>query len=424
MKDAITRRVQMPASMVLAGLIAFAPPGLSASGDDLSLDEAVSRTLADNPELVAFGYQVEAQRGRLTQSGIKPAPEIAVEVENFLGTGAYSGVSAPETTLSLGWVLERGKRQHYIEAAQAGVSVLDAQAQIGRLEAVALTALLFLDNLEFQERLAMAEEAVAMAEQTVATVNSRVEAGRAPAAERARAEAAVAKARLIAEDMKHELSTARQRLAAQWSAPQPDFQRVTGNWRELPAPGSFASLLERVERSPRMASFLTRRRLREAELRVARIQARPDWRVSAGVRRLELADDYAFRVGLTVPLMPGDRNRGLVAEAQANVELVDAEQAATRVQIEAQLFAFYEGLKHGLHSAEILRDEVLPRLQEAAAQTRKGYEAGRYSYYELQQLQSELLSTRAGLVETAIDARRQMIEIERLTGTALPSTVQ
>ena len=421
MRDAITRRADTLLWLAVVGLFAVAQPGLAAGSGELSLNEAISRTLTDNPELVAFGYQVQAQRGRVTQSGIRPAPEIAVDVENFLGTGTYSGVNTPETALSLGWVLERGKRRHYIAAAQAGASALDAQAQIGRLDAVALTALLFLDNLEFQERLGMAEEAIAMAEQTVATVNGRVQAGRAPAAERARAEAAVARARLTAEDMEHELSTARHRLAAQWSAAQSDFQRVTGNWRELPAPASFASLLKRVERSPEMASFLTRRRLREAELRLARIQARPDWRVSAGVRRLELADDYAFRVGITVPLMSGDRNRGLVAEAQANLERVDAEQTATRVQIEAQLLALYEALKHSLHSAEILRDEVLPRLQEAAAQTRKGYEAGRYSYYELQQLQSELLSTRAGLVETAIDARRQMIEIERLTGAVLPA---
>lgn len=422
MRDAITRRAGTPVWLAIAGLFAFAQPGLTASAGDLILDEAISRTLAHNPELVAFGYQVEAQRGRVTQSGIKPAPEIAVVVENFLGTGTYSGVKAPETALSLGWVLERGKRRHYIEAARAGVSVLDAQAQIGRLDAAARTALLFLDNLEFQERLGMAGEAIAMAEQTVATVNSRVQAGRAPAAERARAEAAVAQARLTAEDMEHELSTARHRLAAQWSAAQPDFQRVSGNWRRLPEPGNFASLLERVERSPEMASFLTQRRLREAELRLARIQARPDWLVSAGVRRLELADDYGFRVGITVPLMARNRNRGLVAEAQANLGRVDAEQAATRVQIEAQLFALYEALKHSLHSAEILRDEVLPRLREAATHTRKGYEAGRYSYFELQQLQSELLSARAGLVETAIDARRQMIEIERLTGAALPAS--
>ena len=415
------RRADTPAWLAAVGFLALAQPGLAVDSGDLTLDEAISRTLSDNPELVAFGYQIQAQRGRVTQSAIKPAPEIAVEVENLLGTGTYSGVSAPETTLSLGWVLERGKRRHYVEAARAGVSALDARAQIVRLDAVALTALLFLDNLEFQERFGMAREAIAMAEQTVATVNGRVAAGRAAAAERARAEATVAKARLVAEDMEHELSTARHRLAAQWAEAQPDFQRATGNWRQLPAAGSFASLLKRIEGSPEMARLLTQRRLREAELRLARIQARPDWLVSAGVRRLELADDYAFRVGITVPLMTRDRNRGLVAEAQANIGRVDAEQAATRVQIEAQLFALHEALKHSLHSAEILRDEVLPRLQEAADQTRKGYEAGRYGYFELQQLQSELLSTRAELVAAAINARRQVIEVERLTGAALPA---
>ena len=68
--------------------------------------------------------------------------------------------------------------------------------------------------------------------------------------------------------------------------------------------------------------------------------------------------------------------------------------------------------------------ELLPRLEEAAVQTRQGYETGRYSFYELQQLQSELLLTRRDLVEAAVDARRHHVEIERLTGTVMPSAVQ
>ena len=92
--------------------------------------------------------------------------------------------------------------------------------------------------------------------------------------------------------------------------------------------------------------------------------------------------------------------------------------------IEAQLFALYQALQHSLHRAEALQKEILPRLEEAAVQTRQGYETGRYSFYELQQLQSELLLTRRDLVEAAVDARRHQVEIERLTGTVMPSAVQ
>lgn len=424
MKGEITRRVAARYWLAAFGLFFFAQWSAAASSEDLGLQEAIQRTLADNPGLMAYGYQVEAQQGQVTQSEVKPGLELGVEVENVLGTGDHSGIKGSTTTLSLGWVLERGKRPYYIGAARAGVSVLQAEAAIARLDAVALTARLFFDNLQFQEQFKVAQEAIAMAEQTVKTANRRVQYGRAPTADRARAEAELAMAKLAAFHLEHELATSRHRLAAQWGQAKPAFKQVTGNWRQLPEPGSFASLLEQVARFPDLSIYLSRRRLREAELQLARTKARPDWRVDAGVRRLEQADDYAFVAGISIPLTTPDRNRGRVAEARANLALVDAESAATRVQIEAQLFALYQELQHSLHNAEILQDEVLPRLQEAAAQTRKGYEAGRYSLSELQQLQSTLLATRTGVLEAAVDARRHQVEIERLTGAPMPSAVQ
>ena len=424
MRGAINRCAKVRHWLAALSLFFVAQWSAAASDEDLGLEEAIKRTLAHNPVLVAFGYQVQARQGRVTQSQIKPGPKLGLEVENVLGTGGRSGIKGTETTLSLGWVLERGKRRHYIEAARSGVSALEAQAEIGRLDAVASTARLFLDNLEFQERYKISQEAIGMAEQTVATVKRRVESGRAPAADRVRAEAELAKVRLVAADMEHDLSNARHRLATQWAQVHPDFRQVTGNWRQLPTPDSVAALLELVDGAPDVSTYMSQQRLREAELRLAEIQSRPDWLVSAGIRRLEQADDYAFSVGITIPLKAKDRNRGRVAEAQANLAMVDAQRAATRLQVEAQLFAIHHELQHSLYRAKTLRDELLPRLQEAAAQTRQGYEAGRYSYFELQQLESELLLTRTGLVEASIDARRLLIEIERLTGAVMPSAVQ
>lgn len=424
MRRVNNRRVLALHGPAAFGLFLIAQWSAAQSDGDLGLEEAMRRTLAHNPELVAFGHQIEAQRGRATQSGISPAPELGVEVENVLGTGVASGIQGSQTTLSLGWVLERGKRKGYVDAARAGVSVLEAQAEVRRLDAVALTALLFLDNLEFQERYALSQQAIATGERMVALVRERVESGRAAAADLARARAELARVRLHSADMEHDLTNARHRLATQWGQVHPDFAKVAGNWEQLPAPGGFETLVEQLDRFPDLLAYMSRRRLREAELRLAEVRSRPDWRVSAGIRRLEEVDDYGFRVGISVPLNARDRNRGLVEEARANLERVDAERAATRVQIEAQLFAIHHEMVHSVLRATMLRDDVLPRLEEAAEDARLGAEAGRYSHFQLQQLESELLFTRSDLVLAAIDARRQQIEIERLTGAVMPAAAQ
>tara|TARA_R110001599_G_scaffold342884_1_gene565048 strand:- start:5122 stop:6402 length:1281 start_codon:yes stop_codon:yes gene_type:complete len=419
-----THRATAWLGLITFSLLIITQITVAATASSIDLEDAVDRTLERNPELVAFGYQIQAQQGRLAQARIKPSAELGLVVENALGSGDYKGVDGTETTLSLGWVLERGKRDAYVSAASAGVSALEAQKEIHRLDVIARTAYLFLENLEYQERLRLSHEATALAEQTVATVRKRAAAGRTPTADLARAEAELARVRLAAEDISHELKTARRWLAAQWGAPQADFSKVLGDPHQLPSPGSFNSLLEEVDRNPNLSALLSQRRLREAELRSAEAQAKPDWRFNAGIRRLELTDDNAFVAGVFIPLTSRNRNQGRVAEARANLDLAEADRIATRLQIETQLFAVYQALEHSLHRSVTLGEEVLPRLEKAVSETQRAYEAGRYSYYELQVIQTELIATRTDLVDAAIDAHQRLIEIERLTGAAMPSAVQ
>ena len=71
----------------------------------------------------------------------------------------------------------------------------------------------------------------------------------------------------------------------------------------------------------------------------------------------------------------------------------------------------------------MLRDKVLPRVEQALADTQTACATGRYGYFELQLVQTEVLDTRSALVEASIDAHKRLIEIERLTGTTVLSSV-
>ena len=406
--------------LVAAGLMAGAGVAFAAVDASLELELAVQRTLADHPGLKSLGYQVEAQRGLVSQVRVAPAPEVGLMVENVLGSGDFEDLGAAETTLNLGWILERGKRQYYIDAARAGTSVLEAQSVIARLDAVAETARLFLDTVEAQEHFKLAEEATSTAEDMVTAIAERVRAGRTQPGDLARAEAQLVSTRLAAEDLEHELATARYQLSAQWGSLHPDFEQVLGDWETLPKPASFEALMAQVEQSPAMSVYLTEQRLQEANLRVAQAQAKPDWRFDASVRRFELTDDHAFVASITIPVTSAERNRGRLQQARARIAQADAERAASKLRIETQLFSMYQALQHSLHRASTLRREVLPRIEQAVTETRRGYEAGRYSYYELQQLRNELLTYRFSLLESSINARRHIVEIERLTGAMMP----
>jgi len=423
MRVSLKFRAALACALVACSTISFAQHGSVNNEAALDLEAAISRTLERNPRLIAFGYQIRAQQGRLQQSELKPQPELGLLVENALGSGDFQGIDSAETTLSLAWVLERGKRERRVDTARAGVSLLETEAQIQRLDVAAETANAFLDTLAQQERLIRTDAAVKLGEDTAAAVQKRVRAGRTPTAELARAEAELAYMRLDREDVEHELRTSHRRLAAQWGEIQPDFTRVSGNAHQLPTPDAYSALLARIEQNPDLSRYLSEQRLREAELRLAEESAKPNWRLTAGVRRLEQSNDQAFLAGITIPLAMGNRNQGRIAAARARLAMTDANRVATRVQIETQLFALYEELQHSLHRAVTLREEILPRIEQALEDTEQAYAAGRYGYFELRVVQTELLDTRTALLESSIDAHRNVIEIERLTGTTVTSSV-
>lgn len=410
--------------LVFASVAGLTQSAVASVNSTIDMEEAIARTLARNPTLVAFGYQIEIQQARLTQSQLRPNPELDLVVENVLGSGEYEGADGAETTLSLGWVLERGKLEHRVAAARAGVSLFESEAEIQRLDVMAQTARLFLVSLANQERLVQTQDAITLAEQTVKIVKERVTAGRTPDADLARAEAELARVRLSHEDVEHELETSNYRLSAQWSEFEPDFLRVTGDTQRLPIPADFSSLLAQIDQNPSLSRYLTQRRLREAEVRLAEAEAKPNWRLSAGIRRLELTNDNAFVAGITIPLATRNQNQGRIAEARAKLAMADANQAATRLQIETQMFAVYQALQHSLHRTKALREEIIPRLEQALADTRRAYALGRYDYSVLQLLQAEVLDARTTLVEARIEAHAHLIEIERLTGTAIPTLVE
>ena len=80
-------------------------------------------------------------------------------VENIVGTGPLTGVDGAETTISLSWVIERGKREQRIAFANAGVSVVDTKRRILQLDVATETARRFLDCLRLENKLEQANEA-------------------------------------------------------------------------------------------------------------------------------------------------------------------------------------------------------------------------------------------------------------------------
>lgn len=395
-----------------------APP---ASLPTLSLEQAVGAALRSNPGLAQFAYQLKARSARVDAAGLRPAPEFNSQLENVLGTGRTRGLRGAEASFALSQVIELGdQRQRRVDAARVGVEGVDIARQAAQLDVLAEVSRRFIHVASDQEQLRLTELATELAGKTVTEVQRRVRAAKSPEVELHRARIVLSRAQVEQEHAEHELLSSRRKLAAMWGEREVRFAAVAADLFALPQVGDFELLSTRLAANPDFLRFATEARQRDAELRLAQAKARSHLTLSAGIRRLQDTDDTAFIAGFAMPLFGQRQAQPAIAEAQALRAGVDAESAVARLKAETQLFELVQELKHSITEAEMLRDQVLPQMEEALRETEYAYQRGRYGYLEWVDAQRERVTVQRALIEAAANAQLFHTEIERLTGAAIP----
>lgn len=405
-----------------AALLALTCAGRSLAATDapLSLRDALSRTLQSSPDLAAYQFVLKAQDGRIAQAGLKPVPSLTGALENVLGTGNARGFETAELTIGLSQLIDvGGLRDKRIASAQLGRQDLEAESHIVRLDVLAETARRFVSLVGQQEEHQLAHLAVDLAEKTSAVVTRRVEAAKSPEAEHDRAVVALERARIDDAHAEHELLAARFALAASWGAAEPDFADTAADLYLLPPVAPYPELLAALERTPDLDRYLSQGRLRDSEVMLAMASRNPGVQLGASLRRLQEHEDTGLVFSVNVPLPFFDRNPGAIAEAEALRSGVEAGRSAALLKARTQLFRYHRELLDTREQVAALRERALPRAEAALRNTEYAYERGRYSYLELVDAQRELLAVRHSLIEAATQHHLTVIEIERITGTAL-----
>lgn len=392
----------------------------------LRLADALAATLRGGPELARFAYDRRAAEARRLQAGLRPNPELGLDIENLAGSRDYRGALGLETTLRLGSFIELGgKRQARLQLAERGLEGVEADYALARLDAVTATTTRFIDVVASQLDLALAERGIDYAAQTLAAAERRIRAGAASSIERNRATIALQRAQLEREHYEHLLATQRRQLSAQWGETEPGFERAQAELLQLPAVADYPELLARLRRSPDFARYDIERRVREADLQLALAKAVPDPMVSAGLRNIgdgRGGTDTALVAYLLMPLPWNNRNQGAIAEARAGRERVEVEQRAAAVRSETALYEQAQELRHARTLVEAIRDTLLPQADEALRLIRQGYGAGRLSQLDILDAQKTRLDLEAELLANAADYHRRLAAIERMTALAAPET--
>ncbi|MBN2129585.1 MAG: TolC family protein [Sedimentisphaerales bacterium] len=386
----------------------------------LTLRAAAALALMHNPDLKTFPYEMRAAESRVLQAGLRPNPEMAIEMSEFGGSDTRSGFDAAETSIQLGQLIEVGGKRDKREAVAAvNRELVQWDYESARLDTLREVAGAFVAVLAAQERLALTQQMRDLSNDAEAAVAQRVEAGKDSPVDDLRANVALSRSRIEARKARTKLATARHRLAAAWGGHTPTFEKVTGDLYQLSPPPPFDRAAERLRENPDLGRWETEERKRRAALRLEKARASPDVTVSGGVQRFEETDDEALIFGLSIPIPIFDRNQGGIAEATANLARTRQRSEAVKVRMQATLSAAVNTLAAAHDETSILRSDVLPTAQQAFDAARRGYEQGKFDYLYVLDAQRTLFETKTQLIDSAEAYHKARADVERLIGRSL-----
>jgi len=386
----------------------------------LTLEEALTLALRQNPELQTFSGQIEARQGETQQAQALPNPEMGIEVENILGEDDNRAFKSAETTLEISQLIELGdKRQQRIRVADLKQQLADFDLESARLDVISTTNQAFFLNLSTQARVELARENLQLAEKIFNTVQLRVEAGKTSPIAENQALITVRQSRLTLKKEQHKLTAAQRRLAAGWGADKPHFKSTVGNIETIFEPLAWAVLHQRLEQNPKISRQTAELELQESRLALAQAYSIPDVTLGGGIKRHEDNDDYTFLLGVSFSLPVFDRNQGNIRTARAETGIRQKKELSKRIELKTSLRENYELLLAAYEEADSLRNSILPAAETNFSATDYGYRQGQFKFIDVLTAQKNLFEIRGQLLDSLTDFHVHRLNIEAITGQKL-----
>jgi len=338
---------------------------LHAQDNSLDLGSAIRRVLDQNPQFRSFDFRARALEGEKSTANLRPALRVSGQIEDLIGTGDLNWFQGTEFTLAMSQVIEFGdKLAARNDVVSRRQSLLTAEQRVLELELIGQVTRRYIELVSAQQRRDMLDRAVSIVSSTVDTVTARVESGRAPLAEQARANASLQISQLARQSADYDVAAAKVRLSSLWNDLDPDFDSVSANLMEFEDTVPIEDLLNRLERNPAILIYADESRLRNAELREAQSRSKGDLELSAGIRHITALDDSAFTLQASLPLFSRKRASGAIEAASANLALVDSERESALLRISSRIVDLDFRRMQAANEVQAIQQNVMPPIRD------------------------------------------------------------
>ncbi len=387
--------------------------------NSLTLRQALQHVLQNNPELAAYSKEVMAFEGEKLQASLFKNPDFSVEAEDINSSDAAIQRFA---TFRISQLIELGgKRLARMNVAALGQESADQIYETKRLEIIARTANAFIDVLEGQAQVRVADDTLQLTRAAMNAVIKRVESGKAPPMEAIRSKVAFSTMSIELEQAKRKLAAARVQLALLWGETAPQFDQALGKLESFIEIPDFERLAQSLAQNPMVLQSSKNIAQRAAMVELEKTRRIPDITLGAGVRRYLGTDNITALLDMSIPIPLFDRNQGNELAARQRLNKAMDERMAIELQLKAEFTRTYENLLAAQNEIRVLRDEVLPDTRSAFEVTSRGYQLGKFSFLEMLDAQRAFFQSRTLYVRALANYQRLINTIEQLVAAPLDS---
>jgi cobalt-zinc-cadmium efflux system outer membrane protein len=390
-------------------LLAAFSRSLPAEEPPLSLEEALSSALGNNPEIVRARLELEAARGRRLHLGALPLPELS-----FSREGMASRDRGAETEINLGieqFLEFPGKRSLRRQAAGLEEEIFAAELDRVILSVTAAVKKAYFQTAYSQRAIAGRESIFEVLKRYQDIAVLRAQSGQVSALD-------VLKGRLEMVQLQGEIIEAR-RL---WRESALALSLLIGGDGQHPAAVSDSeftftpldkdlSMLTREAASrPSLRAAGARLAQAEAGLRLARKNALPDFRIGLFYPSLR-ASSWGFGVGLTLPLWR-DKIEGERREAEAYSQAQAAAREAREKKVFSLLRSAYESVVATEERLALFEQSLLPEIDGILELGLSEYQYGKIDSLHLFDVLRTYKATQLEYLAALLNHRVSLIDLE------------
>lgn len=382
-----------------------------------TLEAFQATALERDPWLASEGLLAAQQAAAEAQGRRRPAPAWALEVEDVLGSGDYTGIEGGSLRWSYSQDLEPGERRTArVQLAKQERLVAELELARYRHDLQMEVAEAWQDWLLAGSRRALAEQEAAWFAQMADVVRQRVDAGVAAEVEHQRARIALEQSQLAIDRAIASQALARAGLA-QFAGLAPEDLLLEA--ATLPEPQALAPLenwLTLLGSHPDLRWMDARLGVLEATagLQLAEGQAEQRW--SVGITAHQDPSDFSFTGEWSWMWPRGNRQRDAAQVTRLEAARLVQERASLALALERFMRQQYSRTTSARQAITALETTLLPQAREVALLMREAYQAGKIGLISALDAEQEWFALQGERLELLEAWHEASLELLRTSG--------